>query len=222
MDSVARHVACASGIADRASLFACGTALKETAVLATPAEEFQPSFSPDGKEVAYLEDRALQWSALPGAQRDAGQGRLAGPGPAELQLNAQEQAVLNAVGVDPTAMSTEEKVRALRTHREAQYEKLMDAVYARRGWTQDGVPTLAKLKELGVPVQYEKFEGYPHTMDIALEVNTSGFVLRGEPFPSSRVVKEAQQLGVRLEAGSDAHRPEHVGRYFDWLPGLVV
>jgi acetyl esterase/lipase len=29
----------------------------------------------------------------------------------------------------------------------------------------------AKLKELGVPVQYEKFEGYPHTMDIALEVN---------------------------------------------------
>ena len=29
----------------------------------------------------------------------------------------------------------------------------------------------AKLKELGVPVEYEKFEGYPHTMDIALEVN---------------------------------------------------
>jgi acetyl esterase/lipase len=29
----------------------------------------------------------------------------------------------------------------------------------------------AKLKELGVPVQYEKFDGYPHTMDIALEVN---------------------------------------------------
>jgi Tol biopolymer transport system component/C-terminal processing protease CtpA/Prc len=33
------------------------TALKETAVLATPAEEFQPAFSPDGKEVAYLEER---------------------------------------------------------------------------------------------------------------------------------------------------------------------
>jgi dipeptidyl aminopeptidase/acylaminoacyl peptidase len=29
----------------------------------------------------------------------------------------------------------------------------------------------AKLQELGVPVEYEKFEGYPHTMDIALEVN---------------------------------------------------
>ena len=33
------------------------TALKESAVVATPAEEFQPAFSPDGKEVAYLEER---------------------------------------------------------------------------------------------------------------------------------------------------------------------
>lgn len=33
------------------------TALRETAVLATAAEEFQPRFSPDGKEVAYLEER---------------------------------------------------------------------------------------------------------------------------------------------------------------------
>jgi len=33
------------------------TALKESAVVATAAEEFQPAFSPDGKEVAYLEER---------------------------------------------------------------------------------------------------------------------------------------------------------------------
>ena len=33
------------------------TALRESAVLTTPAEEFQPAFSPDGKEVAYLEER---------------------------------------------------------------------------------------------------------------------------------------------------------------------
>lgn len=33
------------------------TALEESAVVATPAEEFQPRFSPDGKEVAYLEER---------------------------------------------------------------------------------------------------------------------------------------------------------------------
>lgn len=33
------------------------TALKESAVIATPAEEFQPHYSPDGKEIAYLEER---------------------------------------------------------------------------------------------------------------------------------------------------------------------
>lgn len=33
------------------------TVLKEEQLLATPAEEFQPVWSPDGKEVAYLEDR---------------------------------------------------------------------------------------------------------------------------------------------------------------------
>jgi len=37
--------------------FYASTVLKEEAVVATPAEEFQPAFSPDGKEVAYLEDR---------------------------------------------------------------------------------------------------------------------------------------------------------------------
>ncbi len=38
--------------------FYASTVLKEETVVATPAEEFQPSFSPDGKEVAYLENRA--------------------------------------------------------------------------------------------------------------------------------------------------------------------
>ncbi|HUL44841.1 MAG TPA: S41 family peptidase [Bacteroidota bacterium] len=39
--------------------FYCSTLLKEEPVVATPAEEYQPSFSPDGKEVAYLENRVV-------------------------------------------------------------------------------------------------------------------------------------------------------------------
>ncbi|GAA4470617.1 S41 family peptidase [Nibrella saemangeumensis] len=39
--------------------FYASTILKEEPVIATPAEEFQPYFSPDGKEVAYLEERVV-------------------------------------------------------------------------------------------------------------------------------------------------------------------
>lgn len=54
------------------------------------------------------------------------------------------------VGIDPTGMTTAEKLQALRKFREEQYEKLCDAAYARRGWTKDGVPTIATLKRLGI------------------------------------------------------------------------
>jgi aldehyde:ferredoxin oxidoreductase len=46
--------------------------------------------------------------------------------------------------------STAEKIAALRKHREEQYEKLKDAVYQRRGWTPDGIPTQKTAKRLGI------------------------------------------------------------------------
>ena len=39
--------------------FYASTVLKEEPVVATAAEEFQPEFSPDGKEIAYLENRVV-------------------------------------------------------------------------------------------------------------------------------------------------------------------
>ncbi len=53
-------------------------------------------------------------------------------------------------GVDPAGLSTREKVDRLRAYRESQYEQLIDAVYKRRGWTKNGVPTIAKLRDLGI------------------------------------------------------------------------
>jgi len=50
--------------------------------------------------------------------------------------------------VDPTGKSTEEKIKILRTYREDQYEKLQDAVYARRGWSKNGIPTEETLRSL--------------------------------------------------------------------------
>jgi aldehyde:ferredoxin oxidoreductase len=52
--------------------------------------------------------------------------------------------------LDPGPMSTREKMAALRSYREGRYEALIDAVYERRGWTADGVPTREKLEALGI------------------------------------------------------------------------
>jgi aldehyde:ferredoxin oxidoreductase len=54
------------------------------------------------------------------------------------------------LGLDPTPKSTEEKMEILRRYRETEYEKLMNAVYERRGWDKNGVPTLEKVKALGI------------------------------------------------------------------------
>ena len=47
-------------------------------------------------------------------------------------------------------MAIKEKLALLRKHREDQYEKLKDAVYLRRGWTDNGIPTLETVKKLGI------------------------------------------------------------------------
>ena len=39
---------------------------------------------------------------------------------------------------------------AMRKYREGRYEQLLDAVYLRRGWTNNGVPKIEHLKEIGM------------------------------------------------------------------------
>jgi aldehyde:ferredoxin oxidoreductase len=52
--------------------------------------------------------------------------------------------------IDPDKLKTDEKIRMLREHRVKQYDKLVDAVYKRRGWNHDGVPTEAHLLSIGM------------------------------------------------------------------------
>jgi aldehyde:ferredoxin oxidoreductase len=59
-------------------------------------------------------------------------------------------AQLREIGFGPQDKSTEEKLAALRAHRERRYESLIDAVYKRRGWTPEGIPTLETVKRLGI------------------------------------------------------------------------
>jgi aldehyde:ferredoxin oxidoreductase len=52
--------------------------------------------------------------------------------------------------VDIQDKGTEEKLALLRKFREEMYEKLKDAVYERRGWTRDGMPTMETVKRLHI------------------------------------------------------------------------
>ncbi|MBE9466931.1 MAG: aldehyde:ferredoxin oxidoreductase [Bacteroidetes bacterium] len=54
------------------------------------------------------------------------------------------------IGIDPVGKTTEEKIAITRKFREEQYEKLLDAVYFRRGWTKEGIPTVEHLKNIGM------------------------------------------------------------------------
>lgn len=60
-----------------------------------------------------------------------------------------------------------------------------------------------------------------HGRGMALEVNTSGFDYRGNPFPADWIITKALEMGIPLSPGSDAHRPEEVGRHFDRLPAYL-
>jgi aldehyde:ferredoxin oxidoreductase len=64
-------------------------------------------------------------------------------------------------GYDPIGRTTEEKMAALRKYREAEYERLKDAVYKRRGWNTNGVTTPQKAKALGID--------YPDIMQLLKE-----------------------------------------------------
>jgi aldehyde:ferredoxin oxidoreductase len=88
-----------------------------------------------------------------GREHDYPPYRAMGPVTAEEYESRQErydEQLQRLVEVDPAEMSTEEKMKALREYREAQYELLLDAVYKRRGWDRNSIPTMEKLHELGM------------------------------------------------------------------------
>ena len=76
-----------------------------------------------------------------------------GPVTEEEYLSRQERydtQLTEAAHVDIAGMSLKQKMAALREYRESQYRQLQDVVYARRGWDEDGVPTLETLKADGI------------------------------------------------------------------------
>jgi aldehyde:ferredoxin oxidoreductase len=84
-------------------------------------------------------------------KHDAQPYRAAGPVTREEYESRQERydkQLKELLNLDPTAMSIDDKIAALRVYREDRYEQLLDAVYMRRGWNKNGVPTIEHLKKI--------------------------------------------------------------------------
>ncbi|NOR16012.1 MAG: aldehyde:ferredoxin oxidoreductase, partial [Candidatus Aminicenantes bacterium] len=86
-------------------------------------------------------------------EHDAQPFRAAGPVTLEEYESRQDRydsQMREKIGIDPEGKTTEEKLAITRKYREELYEKLLDSVYERRGWTKAGVPTIEHLQELGM------------------------------------------------------------------------
>ena len=86
-------------------------------------------------------------------EHDSAPYRSMGPVTREEYLSRQERydkQLQELQGLDPSTMTLDEKIAKTRAYREKQFELLTDAVYKRRGWTNDGVPTPERLQELGM------------------------------------------------------------------------
>jgi len=86
-------------------------------------------------------------------KHDAQPFRAAGPVTLEefkSREDRYDQQLKEVIGVDPEGKTSEEKHAILRKFREEQYEQLIDAVYKRRGWNENGVPKLEFLKKIGM------------------------------------------------------------------------
>jgi len=57
--------------------------------------------------------------------------------------------------------------------------------------------------------------------EMALEINTSGYKYRGQPFPLPAIIEMANHRSIAFSIGSDAHSPSEVGRHFDQA-GLLL
>ena len=104
-------------------------------------------------------------------KHDTPPARSLGPATESEYLSREERydkQLVDVVGVDPLGKGIGEKRDILMKYRREQFEKLVDAVYKRRGWTPNGIPMLEKLVEIGMDLPelvqtvrpYLKDEGY--------------------------------------------------------------
>ncbi|MEA3443600.1 MAG: aldehyde ferredoxin oxidoreductase C-terminal domain-containing protein [Bacteroidota bacterium] len=114
----------------------------------------------DKEEMIVMSERVYNFQRIFNLRRgygvrkyDAQPYRAAGPvtnEEYESRVERYDKQLKEIVGFDPEGKTTDEKKAVMREYREGQYEKLLDAVYKRRGWNNNGVPTIEHLKNIGM------------------------------------------------------------------------
>ena len=94
----------------------------------------------------------------------------------------------------PAGKSTDEKRAALRTWREDRYQKLLDAVYKRRGWNSNGIPTLETARALGI----DQVAGLPELLDELDSQQCPWGVVTNKPGYLTDPLLDALALGARV------------------------
>lgn len=57
---------------------------------------------------------------------------------------------------------------------------------------------------------------------MSLELNASGYEYQADCFPEKTIISLAKKMGIPFVAGSDAHRPQDVGRHFNRLTKTLL
>jgi aldehyde:ferredoxin oxidoreductase len=114
----------------------------------------------DKQELIKMSERVYNFQRIFNLRRgygkrihDAQPYRAAGPVTKEEYLSLEafyDKKMKDEIGIDPNGKTIEEKIAITRKYREDRYEQLLDAVYQRRGWNKNGIPTIEHLEKLGM------------------------------------------------------------------------
>jgi aldehyde:ferredoxin oxidoreductase len=123
---------------------------------ATLGREIKPQDLIDQSEKVYNFQRAMNvWMGRGTRKEDKLPFRAMGPVTEMEYLSRKDRydgQLVTDIGLQKeqvAKMTTLQKLDVLKEYRLNQYQKLSDAVYMRRGWTQNGIPTPQKMRSLG-------------------------------------------------------------------------
>ncbi len=112
--------------------------------------------------------------------------------------------------IDPATKTIEEKIALHRKYREDRYQKLVDAVYKRRGWTSNGIPTLETLKRNGMDFPEVVAVVLPHLSEAEVREVRAAYVTtkKAESKENQKSKIKKKKTAVKKKASAKTQKPK--------------